>query len=360
MALSMDDWSEPFRADFRYMRVDRRTGNETAALGGFGSGGSIERNSDTETKESGSASYVGTLDVGADLVRVYMDATGLVSGDKRTVALGTFLPEVTSRDVDGPLSTSTVNLYGRLKELVDDGFEHPVTIAKGADPVAAAVEMAEGAGLTVLADTTGYRLSSAWTFGMGGSDDEGATKLSAINALLDVAGFASASTDAMGRVVMERYHEPTARQPTWGFTEGPSARFSRSATDERDASDVANVVKAVYTTSERTVIGSAEDTDPASPYSTVSLGRRIVKTYEYQDEVTQTEADAKAAELLRTQMSVVRRVTVEHVYCPATIGDVVDVEYPTGGIAGRFAVRKQQISLTAGCPVKSEVVSYDR
>lgn len=360
MVLSMDDWSEPFRADYRYMRVDRRTGNETSVLGGFGSGGSIERNSDTETKESGSASYVGRLDVGADLVRVYMDATGLVSGDKRTVALGTFLPEVTSRDVDGPLSTSTVNLYGRLKELADDGFEHPVTVAAGADPVAAAVEMAEGAGLTVLADTTSYRLSSAWTFGMGGSDDEGTTKLSAINALLDVAGFASASTDATGRVVMERYREPSARQPTWSFIEGPAARFSKSATDERDASDVANVVKAVYTTSEKTVIGTAEDTDPSSPYSTASLGRRIVKTYEYQDEVTQGEANAKAAELLRTQMSVIRRVTVEHVYCPATIGDAVDVEYATGGIAGRFAVRKQQVSLTPGCPVKSEVVSYDR
>ena len=131
-------------------------------------------------------------------------------------------------------------------------------------------------------------------------------------------------------------------------------------TDELDASDVANVVVAVFSDQDSTVIGTAVDSDPRSPYSTASIGRRLVARYEYNYAATQRQADAKAAELLKTNQSVIRRVTFVHAYTPLSVGDVVSMGYATGGVRESFAIRAQSISLGAGCLVKCEGRAYGR
>ena len=352
------DWAEPFRSEYRYMRVSRATGAETARLDGFLEGGAIERNADAQVKESGAVTHAGPFDIGADLVRVYLDAEGMFTGWRASVPLGTFMPSVTSREVDGAVSTCKVDLTGRLGELAQDQFEHPISVPSGSDPVGEAVEIARGAGLEVIADDSTYRLSSTWTFGVDAQDGE--TKLDAVNDLLDIAGFSSATTDPMGRVVMRRYVPPADRAPVHAFVEGRDARFLRAMTDERDTSSVANVVVAVFGDQDGTVTGVAVDSDPDSPFSTVSVGRRIVARYEYGDKVGEERADAKAAELLRENQSVIRRVTFTHTYAPISIGDVVTMDYATGGVRETLAVRTQAIKLAAGCPVECEGRSRGR
>lgn len=352
------DWSEPFHSEYRFMRVSRSSGAETARLAGFLDGGSIERNAGTQVKEKGSVVHSGPLDLGSDLVRVYLDATGMYTGWSASVPLGTFLPSTTSRDVEGAVSTCKVELTGRLGELAQDQFERPVSVPSGADPVAKAAEIARGAGLDVIADASTYRLSTAWTFGL--DTEGGESKLDAVNDLLEIAGFSSASTDPMGRVVMRRYENPADRAPACSFAEGRDARFLRTMTDELDASGVANVVVVVYSDQESTTVGTAVDADPASPFSTVSLGRRIAARYEYGEAATQERADAKAAELLRTNQSVIRRVTFTHAYRPVSLGDVVTMDYATGGVRDRLAVRTQAITLGAGCLVKCEGRGHGR
>ena len=187
------------------------SGAETARLAGFLDGGSIERNAGTQVKEKGSVVHSGPLDLGSDLVRVYLDATGMYTGWSASVPLGTFLPSTTSRDVEGAVSTCKVDLTGRLGELAQDQFERPVSVPSGADPVAKAAEIARGAGLDVIADASTYRLSTTWTFGL---DNEGGdSELDAVNDLLEIAGFSSATTDPMGRVLMRRYAPPGEREP---------------------------------------------------------------------------------------------------------------------------------------------------
>lgn len=347
------DWGKPFSASYRFMRVSRSTGNETQLLSQFESGGSITRNNDTTTKESGKASIVGDLDIGADLVRVYLDATEIEGDGSESVALGTFLPSVSSRDVNAQLATSDVKLYGRLKEVEDADFESPISVASGESPVSKAVEILEGCGLEVDAEESDYKLSSTWTFGTE-SDENG--KLDAVNDLLDVAGFYAATTDPYGKVMLRKYQEPEAVTVAHTFQEGEDARFLSDMTDEKDASDVANVVKCVYSTEDSTVIGIARDEDPDSPYSTVSLGREVYARYDYDDEVTQDEANAKAASLLKESQSVIHRVTLEHILVPSlTVRDAVQIEYPSGGISGKFIIRTQDIDLGAGCLVTAEV-----
>ena len=87
----MADWLREFDASYRFMRVSRATGAEVSELEGFEDGGSISRNLDTDVYESASATCEGGLDVGADLVRVYLDAD--FGGEVERVALGTFVPE---------------------------------------------------------------------------------------------------------------------------------------------------------------------------------------------------------------------------------------------------------------------------
>ena len=55
----MSDWSKPFKVAYRVMRVNRNTGLETGRLDWVISGGSIERNQDTNICESGSLTVEG-------------------------------------------------------------------------------------------------------------------------------------------------------------------------------------------------------------------------------------------------------------------------------------------------------------
>lgn len=358
----MTDWSKPFRASYRYMRVSRASGMEVARLSNIESGGSITRNSDTDTFESASLPFVGSLDIGSDLLRIYLDAS-FYSGGEASECLGTFLVNVPSRSIKGGVSSATASLDGRLQELADEDFDEAVTIEAGADPVAAAAEIVRGCGLEAIAETCAYRLSEPRTYGLGDDDKV----LAAVNDLMGIAGFSSVKTDPYGRVLMRRYVEPSKRARAWSFAEGVDATFIDEATDERDVSGVANVVRAIYSTEDKTVVGIAVDDDPASEFSTVSIGRRKVARYPYTelpegdtDDDMQAAADAEAARLLATQQSVVHRVSMKHAYAPVFCDDVVGFIYGSAGVSGDFAIRKQDVELGAGCMTSEEMREFQR
>lgn len=352
----MADWTKPFEASYRFMRVSRQTGFETEQLDGI-IGGTLDINQDTATFESAELDTAMFFDISPDMVRGYLDAEW-EDGSRESVCLGTWLVSIPSRDVDGGFSTGTAYLDGRLQELQDDSFSAPVTVDAGENVIETAKGIAEGIGLTVVATESEKTLGSQWVFGM---DEDGGSKLDAMNELLGIAGYGSASTDVMGRIVMHPYVNPSDRSPVWTFEEGLNATFLPKATEEHDTRDVANVVLTIYETDESTIVGEAVDDDENSPYSTVNLGRRKVAKYTYNDATTQAEADAKAESLLATNQSTIRRVTVQHVYCPARVGDVVSVRWPSANISGTYVVRTQQVEIgSAGCLTTSELRAFER
>lgn len=364
----MADWQLPFQVTFRFMRVSRATGLEVAKLTGFvANTGSITRNIDTDTYDSATVDYVGKLDIGSDLIRIYADAE-FIDGSGASECLGTFLPTVTSYDLHGDQATCSVALDSRLLELSEDSFASPQTLQAGANAIDFAKQIIENAGLTCLADESDYTLSTTWTFGLsensGGSGEggsgEGGSLLQAVNSLCSLAGFNSAWTDPMGRVRLTKYVEPSDRGVLHEFVEGENARFLSEVTQERDTSEVANVVYVIYETEDATIIGEAVDDDPNSEFSTVTLGRRRVAKYSYNDETTQSAANAKALELLKTNQSVINRVTIEHTYAPVTCNDAVRFEYPTASVSGEFKIRTQTLNLGPGVLTKSELRSFDR
>lgn len=364
----MADWSRRFDASYRFMRVSRATGDETERLRGIASGGTLERDLDTDVKESGTVTAVGGFDVGADMVRVWMDAE-FPDGSAESVALGTYLVTLGERATDGVSDETAVKLTGRLKELADCEFVQPFSVPAGTNLVSYAKGIAESAGLRVTADASAYTSSSPLYYGVQPQEREASsdssTKLAVVNDLLDRAGFASARTDAYGNVIFTRSTEIDERPPSWSFTEGSSARFLREATDGADTSTIANTVYAVYSWQpeggeQRTVIGKAVDSDPASRWSTAAMGREVTARYTYDEPATQEQAGAKAAQLLEQQRSVAREITITHVYAPVTIGDGVDVDYRSGGIQGRFGVSSMRMELGAGCLTETKARRYVR
>ena len=354
----MADWTEPFIASYRFMRVDHSTMMETEEIGNLEQSGSISRNADTSLKESGKLTAHGAFDIGSDYLRVYIDAEGMYTGWRESVALGTFIASISSRSVDGPYSTSSVKLTGLLKVAEDDDFDAPVTVGAGTNVVGYVRSIFEDVGLSVEADASDYALSASWTFGAETDEDN---KLSAANELLDIAGFQSARTNEYGTVLLRRYVQPSDKAAAHSFVEGVNARFLSQMTDELDTSEVKNVMKVIYSNSEATVVGVAEDDDPNSKWSTVTLGRRVVGRERYDDVVEQDVADAKAEELLRNSQSVIHRVKMRHVLVPGlTFGDVVGTNFPTGGVSGDFQVRTQDIELGAGCMVDAEIKRSER
>lgn len=362
----MADWTRRFSSSYRFMRVDRITGREVGRLANVRNGGTIERNQDKDYV-TGTVDYMGSLDLGADLLRAYLDAT-FPDGSTASEALGTFVVSVPKRTRHGAVSTGQADLSGRLSEVAEDEFDAPFTVPAGTNAVGYAVRLLREAGFAeVVADPSDYVLSQDWVLGLDGSDRKLAKRLSAVNALLDVAGFCAADEDVWGRPVLRRYVEPADRAVSMTLREGAGARFVDEATDELDRSGVANVVHADYETDEEFVRGVAVDSDPASPYSTVSRGWRKTATYSYNDlpagstaAERQAAADAKAAELLRTNQSAIRRVTVTRTYAPVSCGDAVLIDWPSAGISGKFAVRTATLTLTGGCPIEMEVKRYER
>lgn len=366
----MPKWNDRIaRTTYRFMRVSRETGQETEAIRSL-QGGRITRNDDTRIKESAETRVVGDVDFGPDLVRVHMTCEW--PGETSDVVLGTFLPVIPGRSVRPGYSTSTMKMYGRLQELLDDQFSEVITVEKGDNAVAKVREVCEVAGLEVVADESDYTVTNTRAYGLGADTNNSAigdTKLDMVNDLLDLAGFRAAFTDPMGRVILRKYSDPADIAPSWSFIEGPSAKFEGSIEEERDYTNAANHVLVLYGPDEKgkKVVGEAWDKDPDSPISTVSRGRTITRSYTYNelppgktDGEMQEYANKRAQTLLATAQSVIWRVRMRHAYAPITVNDTAEISFPSGGVSGKFQVRAQTLELGGGCPTSTEMRVFKR
>ena len=371
----MSDWwkERMTRTTYKFVRVSRKNGLELEVLPML-RGGTITRNNDVRILDTAEVNCVGKFDIGADLVRIYMECEWM-GGHTESVVLGTFIPMVPSRSVYNGYSTATVKLYGRLQELLQDKFAQPVNIPKGSNAVAAAKKVATDIGLNVLADDSEYTVSKARSYGIlaeQNNSETDDTKLGMVNDLMSLAGFRAAKDDVMGNILLSKYVDPVNRPAAYSMSEGPECKFEPDMTDEHDITETANHVVVVYRgesadSKTETYVGEAWDRDPNSPYSTVSRGYTITTSYEYSDApVGKTKdekdkyADERAKSLLKTNQSGVRRVTMRSTYYPATVNDSIYIDYPSGGISGKFEIRVQKLTLTGGCPVETELRQFVR
>ena len=267
----MPNWKGPrYDAGWVYRRVAWGTWMEVGEYSNIESL-SYSKAALNSLKLSGSASCDGDPPDEIDAVTAYYTfADG--SGEVALVPVMTFLvesdePQYSASD-GGIARSSSLKFYSLLKVLSDIVPEGSLTIPAGTNAVAKAKDIAESVGLRTNNPSSTYTTSEDKTFG---SDS---TYLSIVNWLLDVAGYASARTDARGVVQMEPYVEPTDRPVSWTFRKDDDSTLLSGPSCENDWRSTPNVVTLEYQTESEYIIATARNIDPDSRASLPSRGWR--------------------------------------------------------------------------------------
>ncbi len=320
----MIDWTLGGRKTrIRYVRVSWPDMGELGEISGV-TGCTVEENSLSSLKASGSLDYAGMDDIGDDLVRVYSHSE--VAGEGETVCHATLFAVTPSSKWSGPSKTGTADLYSVLWVMQQSGPEGTYTVDAGENAVAVAAGIAEDCGLKAVATACAKTVTTSHIW------DDGASWLEIANWLLDFAGYGSATVDAYGNVVMAPYVDPGSKAVAWTFSDSESGVSDPEILHEYDTYSVPNVVRAVCSNADGDpMVSVAINDDPENPYSTVRRKKRIVRTETVSDIENKAALDAKAEELLKAGMSVVEKIEVKHSWARFAVGDAVQIDYRKSG-----------------------------
>lgn len=354
----MADWAYGFdRQAFEYWRVDPATWLDVEPLRGVVSG-SLVRDASAAHVTSATLEVAGEVPAEV-VVRCYM--TVEQSGARERLPIDTWVAYRTARRAGGSLVRSKSALYGPLHALAnregDLGAKPPYgyTVPAGSNCAkAAAAALAHGIAPVTAAPSDAV-LEDPYVAGKQQSWGELASALAAMAAF-------EVSCGPTGALGVGPVPVPGATRPAWTFHDGNSSVKSNilaDASEERSTMNVPNVVEVVWDRTSPAVVARAEDDDPAHAVSTASRGyelvRRIVNPAELQAGCDAERAAMVARKELAAGRQVVRTITVAHPYCPARVGDVVEVDYRSRGIAGIGRVTRQTMELAVGGKMTSVV-----
>lgn len=350
------DWSYSGRIDtFRYVRVSG--GAEIGVVDGVLDGGTITRNSLSQLKASATIPYAIEPNIGNDLLRVYSTSV-FPDGDVVTIAHGTFLVATPTTSYDGEAQTGDMTLYSVLQNLADEYFAESYVVTAGANAVAAAREIAESAGLNVVASESNTLLNSDSVY----TADFG-TKLTVVNDLLSVAGFGSADVDGYGNVLFSPYVSPANKTASVTFSDTTTKIFDSLVVREYDTFSVPNVVQAIYSSAQNDtyLFAEAVNDNPASEFSTVSKGRRIVEQIWVTDCESLAALQTVADNGLEDKTSAVESYEITHTYVPLTMGDVLNLDYQKASIyRNDLSATTQDMALSPGMICATTVRRFAR
>lgn len=343
------NWLKDGRLDrFRYVRVTWPEMAEVGQVPGILSS-TITENSMTSLKVSGSLDYVGSVDVGDDLLRVYSDSE--LDGEKETVCHGTFFVTTPGSDWSGATRSGSADMYSVLWVLQQNKITETYTVPIGAEAVTLAANLARGFGnsLNVVATASAKTVNTDHTW------DAGTTYLEIINWLLDFAGYNSADVDAYGNVLMTPYVEPANKAATVMFSDTKDSASEPSFSHEFDTFEIPNKVVCICSNADNEpMTAEAVNADPESPYSTVARKKHIVRVEQVSDIADQAALDAKARELLLSAMSVVESIEIRHSFQPFRVGDAVLMDYAKAGYVKKLVTISREKQMIPGIRCKTK------
>lgn len=202
--------------------------------------------------------------------------------------------------------------------------------------------------------------------------EAGTSKLKIINDLLDVAGYSSLWMDGYGNFQATPRVLPANRSIVYEvlgvpriLEDGEQSIYRPDWSRDRDSFNIPNKVIAVQAAGggdAAALIGTWTNTDPASPYSTVSRGRTIPYVLDQVECPAGNTAAITAfleqrARTTLIQMSAVQaQVKITHLPIPARVGDVVIFSNSKAGIeAVRHVITRIQLDLTPTGLMQSEL-----
>lgn len=166
--------------------------------------------------------------------------------------------------------------------------------------------------------------------------------------------------DELGEVTFAPKLEAKYMQPKWTYTDDNSSILDASITMDHDLYGIPNVVEVVYSTKDKYIESTIENTDINSPTSILNRGRRIVHREVNPDihgEATQEIVDKYAEDLLSALSSVEFTISYTHGYCPVKLNDCVRLNYGRAGLTNiKAKVIYQNIKCQTGCQVSEKAV----
>lgn len=171
--------------------------------------------------------------------------------------------------------------------------------------------------------------------------DIGTEFLTIINDLLAEINYNPLFADFEGTIRGTRYVAPSIQSVTHTYTEGKDSVITADYNTEADRFDVANVFIVICDNPEMETIMRAEsvNADPRSPYSTVSLGRRVPRIERVDNTPSMTELQATADRLRAESLQTEERIEVTTAIMPdhganetllVQVGDIAGVYRETG------------------------------
>lgn len=306
------------RAEGYYVELLSSSGNTLAYLDGV-TGMDLKWNSLADLQGSGSIQLLDTtqdINFSQDRVRLWWSMAG-----QNPWPLGKYVMSVPETSYTSFGRAYDVTLLDVITVMQEDVLLETLQYPAGVNVVAAAVAQVQAAGeMAISATPSATVLTNALTW------SAGTPRLTVINDLLAIAGYWALWTDRYGTFRVDPYVPPASRTPSFTFEEGELAIHTADWQYETSLWNTTNTVVYVSQADDdgNTMTAYAINDDPASPTSTVSLGRPLNPIVEENVEASSQEDLQNQANLrLLNNSSVFGTLTVSHLPLPLWYNDTV-------------------------------------
>ena len=260
-----------------------------------------------------------------------------------TWPLGVFLPASPSLSHDEFGSAWDIPCLDKTSILDQDVMTTSYSVPAGAVVTDQVAELIAGAGessVAITPSTLTTRSPQTW--------EPGTSRLRIINDLLDGINYFSLWADRHGQYRAEPYRRPQDRSLAATFAAGEAAIHSPRWSRAQDIAGVPNRTVLIVEGDEDTpgMTATADNTDPASPYSIPSRGRVVARTYTGVEAADQPTLDAMAARYLADASTPSATLEVQHASVPLDGNDVV--RFASAGVDTLAVVEGWQVDLTPG------------
>lgn len=311
-------------------------------------GGHLEWNANADLPAGGSITLLDlgqAIDFSSNRVRVWWEVEGV-----EPWALGVYVLAAPSTQYLADGRSREIALIDKLTVVRDDALLETLQVPAGANIVDAVIAQIQAVGETRIAATgSSAVLTNAMTW------EPGTSRLRVINDLLTVAGYWALWTDRLGQFRVEPYIAPADRPVVWDFAEGPLAIHTPDWTYELALWDATNTVIMISQADDDDVTwtASAVDANPASPTSTVAMGRVLNPIVEENVEAASlADLQAQANRKLLDNSNVVGKLAVTHAALPLWYNEAVT--FRSQGVDTRATITKMSLDLAIGALVAAE------
>lgn len=256
--------------------------------------------------------------------------------------LGVFLPSE-APEAYGPGRRWTVKLLDKTTILDQDTIEETYALAAGSVVTDEIITVIESSGIfnhSITPSTATLATAMVWS--------PGTSKIRIINDLLATINYFSLYANFDGQMVGAPYTRPAARPIVYEFIDGSTSIYRPDFVRDVDIWTIPNrvTVVSVGDGSTEALTSTVTNTDPASPYSSVSRGRVIGRTETGIDIADQSTLDDYAQRRLIELTSPTAGVKIFHAPVPGlAVNQVARFRRVPAGIDARHAVTKTSIKL---------------